>query len=213
VRRTRNGFTLLEMVVAMAILAAIAGSLALALRLGIGAVDRGEEVARRMARQRAGIDILTRAIRSSDPTGIPLDNGTAMPYFLGDPDKVRFLSAATLSAAAGGGFRILCLFEARDAAGSGLGVSEGNPFRVDGVERWEGTDSPRIILRDAGEVAFTYSAGPDKDGKWEWGETWDAREKGRLPAAVRVEFLTPSDREALKTALVVPIPAGEGREP
>jgi hypothetical protein len=44
-------------------------------------------------------------------------------------------------------------------------------------------------------------------GKWEW-EEWDSREKKSLPAAVRVEFVTPSEGGPLKTALVIPLPAG-----
>ncbi len=209
-RAGKQGFTLLEMVVALSILALIAGSIAVTLRLAAGSMERGEEEARGTARLRAGIGILARAIRSADPAGIPMDNGASAPYFTGTRDGVRFLSAAPSSSVSGRGFRLLSFFGGEDAKGMGLALSESSPFRADGAQGWEGTDSPRVIVREAGEVSFSYSLGPSKDGTWEWIESWNAAERGVLPAAVRVEFTTRSERGPLKTSFVVPVPAGGG---
>jgi hypothetical protein len=76
------------------------------------------------------------------------------------------------------------------------------------VENWEGTERARVLLPDATEVIFRYSPGPNEEGKWEWVEEWDGKEMKGLPAAVRVEFVTPSEGGTLKTALVIPVPAG-----
>lgn len=81
-------------------------------------------------------------------------------------------------------------------------------MRAEGVEEWDGADKARALFPDAAEVTFRYSAGPTEDGKWEWLEGWDSREKKGLPAAVRVEFVTPSGTGPRKTGLVVPIPSG-----
>ncbi len=209
-RAGKGGFTLLEMVVALSILALIAGSVAVTLRLAAGSMERGDEEARGTARLRAGIGILVRAIRSSDPAGIPMDNGASAPYFTGARDGIRFLSAAPASAVSGRGYRLLSFFGGEDAGGTGMALSESSPFRIDGAQGWEGTDSPRVIIRGAGEVSFSYSPGPSKEGTWEWVESWEAAEKGGLPAAVRVEFTTPSEQGSLKTSFVVPVPAGGG---
>jgi hypothetical protein len=81
-------------------------------------------------------------------------------------------------------------------------------MRADGVADWEGAETPRMLLSEASKVTFRYSEGPTKEGKWEWAEDWDSREKKSLPAAVRVEFVTESESGPLQTALVVPLPAG-----
>ncbi len=209
-RAAERGFTLLEMVVSLLVLALIAGTLALSFRLATGSMERGEGAARETARLRAGIGILVRAVRSADPAGIPMDNGASAPYFAGERDRIRFLSAASAASITGRGFRLLAFFGGKDAEGSGMALSESAPFRVGGAQGWEGEDAARVIIRGADDVAFSFSEGPSKEGTWEWVDDWDAAQKGRLPAAVRVEFSTPSDGGSLTTSFVVPVPAGGG---
>jgi prepilin-type N-terminal cleavage/methylation domain-containing protein len=204
----RKGFTLLEMVISISILAAMAAFLVVAFRLTGQSLARGEEEAIAMARLRAGIEILERAIRSGDPASIFPSEGTFIPYFRGERAKIRFLSASPPSSVSGG-YRMLCFYGAEsrgDAAG--LMLSDSSPLRGAGVENWEGTEKARVLLPGASEVVFHYSPGPTDEGKWEWVEEWDANDKKSLPAAVRVEFVTPSEGGSLKTALVIPVPAG-----
>jgi hypothetical protein len=85
-----------------------------------------------------------------------------------------------------------------------------SPFRDGGAESWEGTENLRILVPGAGELAFSYSAGPTMEGAWEWQPSWDQKETGSLPAAVRVEFSVPSPSGPRKIAFVVPVPAGGG---
>ncbi|MBI5576775.1 MAG: prepilin-type N-terminal cleavage/methylation domain-containing protein [Deltaproteobacteria bacterium] len=204
-----GGFTLLEMVVSLSIIAAIAAFLAVAFRLAGHSISRGGEEAAAMARLRAGTEVLERAVRSADPLAVLPSEGISVSYFRGERGKIRFLSAAAPSSISGGGFRLLCFF-GRDSSrnASGLMLSEGSPLRAEGVEPWEGNERPRVLLSEASEIAFGYSPGPTEEGKWEWVETWDSKEKKVLPAAVRVEFVTPSESGPRKTALVIPLPAG-----
>jgi prepilin-type N-terminal cleavage/methylation domain-containing protein len=205
----REGFTLLETIVSLSILAAIAAFLAVAFRLAGHSLARGGEEASGMARLRAGTEVLERAVRSADPLPVLPAEGVSAPYFRGERGKLRFLSAAAPSSVSGGGFRLLCFFggdPSRNTAG--LMLSEGSPLRAQGVEEWEGSDRPRALLSEASEIVFFYSPGPTEDGKWEWEGEWDGKEKNSLPAAVRVEFITPSESGPRKTALVIPVPAG-----
>jgi general secretion pathway protein J len=204
-RRDNGGFTLLEMVVAMTLVAAMAGILAVAFRMASASTGRGGDVTRQMARLRAGIAVVERALRSAD--AMPLATGDKpVPYFRGERTRLRFLSACPPSAASGGGLRLLSLFGSESA---GLALADASPFRVDGADGWEGRDGARPILPGATEIAFSYSAGPGKDGAWEWDESWDAAEKGALPAAVRVELITADAAGGtLKTAFVVPVFGG-----
>ena len=205
----RRGFTLLEMVIAVAILGAIAGIIAGALRLASTSIERGEDEVGRMARLKAGIDIIERVIRSADPTAIPLGDNTS-PYFRGERDRIRLLSLSPASPVPGTGFRLVCFSGTGGAAAAGLAVADGSPFRQDGADAWEGADKPRVLLPGAEGLAFSYSPGPTPEGKWEWQETWDFKEAGRFPGAVRVEFTMPSGSGPLKTSLVIPVFAEAG---
>jgi hypothetical protein len=197
------------MIVSLSILAAIAAFLVVAFRLTGQSLTRGEEEAVGMARLRAGTEILERAIRSADPLAILPAEGIQVPYFLGEGGKVRFLSDAAPSSVSGGGFRLLCFYGADATRNApGLLISEASPLRAEGVEAWDGTERPRPLFSDATEVTFRYSTGPTKEGAWEWVEAWDSKEKKGLPAAVRVEFVLPSEGGPRRTALVVPVLAG-----
>jgi prepilin-type N-terminal cleavage/methylation domain-containing protein len=208
-RDARGGFTLLELVIALAILATIAGSLAVGIRLAAGSIERGEAVTRDAARLRAAVGIFERTLLSADPMPIPVGDNT-MAFFAGEGKSVRFLTADAPSAIHGGGLRLVSFFERAGGEGSGIAVASASPFRSGGAESWEGTQDPRILVPGATDLAFSFSGGPAEDGTWEWLPSWDSRETGRLPAAVRVEFVVPSPSGGRKTAFVVPVPAGGG---
>ncbi len=180
-----GGFTLLELLVALGVLALIAGSVAAGIRLAAASIERGEAVTREAARLRAAVGIMERAIRSMDPLPIPVEDNTTF-YFAGGGKKVRFLTAQPPAAFRWGGPRLVSFHEIPGPDG-GLAMSTAPPFRLEGAGGWEGTDGPRILVPGAAEVSFTYSEGPSKEGAWEWLPSWDPKETGRLPAAVRVE--------------------------
>jgi len=209
VRRGSGGFTLLETIVSLSIVAVIAATIAVSFRLAGGSIERGEGEAREMARLRAGIAILERTIRSADRSELPGGDKPA-PFFLGERGRLRFLSAIPLSGGSRGGYRLLCLAGGVDPAsgGEGMTISESSPFRVEGAASWEGEAGRRVLLTGAREIAFSFSPGPSPEGNWEWDESWDSREIGGLPAAVRVEFTTSPGGNPLKTSFVVPVLAG-----
>lgn len=208
-RNGSRGFTLLELVIALAILAMIAGSVAAGIRLAAGSIERGEAVTRDAARIRAAVGVFERAILSADPLPIPVGD-TTTAYFVGEEKSVRFLTAEAPSSVREGGLRLISFFQRTGGEGGGIAVATASPFRAEGAERWEGTEKARILIPGGEGLAFSYSPGPTKEGAWEWLPSWDPKETGRLPAAVRVEFSMPSPSGSRKTAFVVPLPAGGG---
>jgi prepilin-type N-terminal cleavage/methylation domain-containing protein len=207
-RRRRGGFTLLELVVALAVLAMIAASVTVGIRLASASIARGEAVAHDAARIRATVAILERAIRSADPLPIPVEDNTTF-YFVGDAKIVRFLTAQPPATIGGNGPVLISFFELSGDDG-GLAVATASPFRPEGAGKWSGTDDPRVLVPGATGISFTYSQGPAEDGTWEWQPAWDPKETGRLPAAVRVEFTVETPEGPVRTAFVVPIPVGGG---
>jgi general secretion pathway protein J len=205
----RRGFTLLELVIALTILAMIAGSVAAGIRLAVASIERGEAVTRDAAKLRAVVGIFERALMSADPLPIPMGDKST-PYFAGEEKSVRFLTAGAPFAVHGGGLRLISFFERTGGEGGGIAVATASPFRDEGAERWEGTEKARILIPGGGELAFSYSAGPTEEGAWEWVPAWDQKEMGRLPAGVRVEFSVPTSSGPRRTAFVVPVPAGGG---
>jgi hypothetical protein len=197
------------MIVSLSILAAIVAFLVVAFRLTGQSIARGEEEAVGMARLRAGTEILERAIRSAEVLPVLPVEGNQVPYFRGESGSLRFLSAGAPSSISGGGFRLIRFYgEESFRNPGGLLLSEASPMRAEGIEDWEGKEKPRVLFSNATEVTFLYSPGATEEGKWEWVGEWDATEKKGLPAAVRVEFVTPSKIGPRRTALVVTIPAG-----
>lgn len=198
------------MVVAVALLAAVAAALAATLRSASRSVERGEEEARETARLRAGIEVVTRTLRSSDPT--PRRTAAApAPFFAGEEARLRFVAPAPVGSRKGAP-RLVCLFEAispGDGEG-GLALGDAAPFRPGGADGWEGTEGARIVLPRAAKVSFAYSPGAEEDGSWTWLSTWDAAERHVLPGAVRVTFETPSAAGPVRTSFVVPLVAGGG---
>ena len=185
----------------------IAGSVAAGIRLAAGSIERGEAVTRDAAKLRAAVGIFERALMSADPLPIPVgDNTTA--YFVGEEKSVRFLTVGAPSAVQGGGLRLVSFFERTGGDGGGIAMATASPFRAGGAEGWDGVERSRTLVPEAGELAFSYSAGPTKEGAWEWFSSWDLKEAGRLPAAVRMEFSVSSPSGPRKTAFVVPVPAG-----
>ena len=91
-REATGGFTLLELIVSLAILALIAGSVTVGIRLASASIERGEAVAREAARLRAAVGILERAILSVDPLPVPAGDTTSL-YFSGEEKRIRFLTS------------------------------------------------------------------------------------------------------------------------
>ena len=200
-----KGFTLIELVMAITILALIVSSVTVGLRLASATINRGEETVREAARLRAVVGVIERSIRSADPR--PASAGRhADLLFAGESNSLRFLTAQPIAVFGAGGSRLISFHEVM-GPGGGLAVSTASPFRA---EDWEGTEEPRILVPGAENLSFSYSEGPAKDGSWEWLPYWDVKEKGGVPLAVRVEFVVSTGETSRKTSFVVPVMTARG---
>ena len=203
-----GGFTLVELVMAITILALIVGSITAGLRLASVTIERGEDIAREAARLRAVVGVMERSIRSADPLPVSVGGHTKF-FFIGTDKRLMFLTAQSAAVFGAEGSRLVSFHEIY-GPGGGLAVSTVSPFRAEGLDMWEGIENPRILAPGAQDLEFSYSPGPDKFGSWEWLPEWDPRERGGLPAAVRVEFTTYKGETPTKTAFVATVMAAGG---
>jgi prepilin-type N-terminal cleavage/methylation domain-containing protein len=206
----RGGFTLLEVIVSLSILALVAASISLAFRMTVRSMAQGEDAVHASVRQRARFATLERLFRDANPAPVPIGE-TSGPWFRGEADRVSFLSVSPIGQRRGGGFRVLGFREGRLPTGeAGLLVSERSPFSPDAVGG-ESKEGAQLVFPGATRVAFFYVSGFTADGTMETENAWDAGEQKRFPVAVGIEF-TP-EGESVRRRIVIPLPVGMNQLP
>ena len=178
-RRAAPGFTLIELVLALTIVAILVTMLFGGLRVGLRAWQRGEERATALQHARSMRRFLEDALAGTYWYLGQTDQNTASPalLFKGDPDRVSFVTvspplplplpipfmAVTLSMDAGNA--------------PGLAVREKALPNFDPFEEV----APSVVDPTIASIGFRYlRAGGD------WQDTWDGAEERALPQAVEV---------------------------
>jgi len=201
-----RGFTLLEVLVATALLAA---GLALAfatVRAATATAQRGEQLSQRSERMRAVEGFLRRRIASALPIGFETlpDTGEQL-RFVGEPTRMRFV--ADLPDYLGrGGPHLHDVELLDDGASRRLAVS----FTVvAGGQTWPGSRPrpPDTLAAELSEVRFRYRGLDEENALGEWQEQWEY--PGVLPLQVSIEIVDAGGRRW--PPLVVALPqAGAG---
>jgi general secretion pathway protein J len=174
-----HGFTLVEVVLAVSILAVVALLATAALRVGLRAWEAGQRQVDAQQETRAVIELISETLEGAYPYLASPRSAQKRPVlFEGRADEVRFVTTApplTLETAAP--FHAVVL---------GRGTASG-PLRV--LERLVPADAPfeegrEVVLSKA--VSQLRLAYRDEDGGWR--DAWDGRDTGGLPTAVRLEL-------------------------
>ncbi len=173
-RTTRNRFTLVEMVVAMAVLSVVVALLAAA----------GNQVfnswRRITAEQARFTELLTldRTVDAMFRNVVPFSwrnvregaGGKVMPAFVGETDRVRFVYRHNLNNTDDGALRFAGLFVEN---GELKAVYQERPF-ID----WEGAPSPNrqesVLARDVASISLQYANWDMTNSKITWTDHWDA---------------------------------------
>jgi general secretion pathway protein J len=197
--RDRRGFTLLEVILAVSILAVIVLLATAALRVGLRAWEAGQRRADLQQESRALVELVSEALAGASAYRGRLGlSPERIVLFEGEPEEVRFVTSApplTLDAPTAPFHAVV------------LGRKGQDTLRL--VERLVPSEDPfaqepeRVLSRSVTRFTLAYR---DEDGAWQ--ERWDAREAGGLPTAVRVE-LAVAGLPRTTPALVVQLPMGK----
>lgn len=186
----KNGFTLLEVVIAVAILGVVAVVVGMSLRLGVRAWERGGQEADTYQRERAISERLGRQIKSAFLYYRQVD-GKRVAAFEGASDSIWFVTM--LSNPSEAGFKWVSYYAKDGLLMTGSGIV---PDKKIAEKVFENGD---VLDPEIKEAKFEYYSATDD--KWE--ETWSLKQK--LPTAVRIAFNN-------RAPFVIVLPAGEANE-
>jgi general secretion pathway protein J len=180
------GFTLMELLVAVALLGLLSLILTGSLRFGFKAWARGADHAERVDQIVLVQDFLRRTIADAYPFFLPLDptRGGGQVDFAGTAQHLRFLASAPIALGGRGRSR----FE--------LSVVKGarrSDFIVTSVpELADGTVAPskKVLISDVEAIELSYFGKLRSEKSAAWHEAWVAQ--GALPQLVRINVRFPA---------------------
>ena len=180
-----DGFTLIEVVLALTIFALMSGILYSVFALGHNAVEKSQANATRNQKQRSIGDLIGTYIRSAYPYKESAQELTT--FFQGETDSVTFVSAYS-QGMGGRGMAKIQIAADDDAHGRMLlKLEETTPVRI-GDQADSPGQSYSVILQDGiKELRLAYLDPQADEETWE--ERWDGRERRVLPRAVRLTYL------------------------
>ena len=185
VRASQRGFTLIEILLATALLAAGLALGFATLRAATATVERGEQLAERTERMRAVEGFLRRRLASATPIGFGTDPDTGrMIRFIGEPGRLRFV--ADLPNYLGrGGPHLHDVAVLDGEAGPVLAVAFTMVLSGNLVETREARP-PEVLVPDLSGARFRYR-GLGEDGRLgEWSDRWE--QVDAMPLQVSVEL-------------------------
>lgn len=192
-----RGFTLLELLLALSIVAVLMVIVSGGLRIGLAAWQRGEARTAKLDRERSLIVLLEGALAGAFPYRVtPGDAEQPRLLFDGQPDRLTFATLSPpLPTAAPAAFSMVSL--AADAAGLTLRQQIlPSPVPLDRVE-------PMLVDARTSALRFRYlGAEPES-----WADVWDLTTEDSLPRAVEITLVTGTGPRSTRQIFTVPIQA------
>ena len=200
--RGNRGFTLIELTVALVLLALIVSVLYGSLSLAGDSWNKGEAKAQRTNEMRSSQDFLRRTLTSQHPLRFHKVAPDQPLYFLGTRDSLAY--AAALPGRAGGGMYYFRLSVVGDGDNSQLSLARVIPdYSATALPSFDGADVS-VLAAGIGTVRFGYfgrDPGSADSVPPSWRERWD--DPQRLPDLIRVD-VTPSSGAPWPTLVVEP---------
>jgi general secretion pathway protein J len=195
-RRT-SGFTLVEVVRALVVMSILMVGVAMGLRMGIVAWEKGEARAEEHQRLRGVVRLLTEEIASADPYPVMFQGQRTYPFHA-ESNALSFVSASTRESSGRGGLALIKYelgFEPKE--GWKLMRIEAPLPNGEEILDWQrSAHGGSALMEGLGEVRFFYHRKPRSgDARSEWLERWDPMAEEGLPngVLVRISSMDPTD--------------------
>ena len=220
--RRPDGFTLLELLVAMTVLGVLTGLLATGLSFGTRIWEREQKQLEQWAELQMVQDVIRRTLGEAWPLNAPTSAGTEAAAegiaFVGTDTSVEFVGPppaqslaggvyqyGLLSRAGPGGVSLVLTWRLRDPEATQQKGKRRDGARARQNETAEGKE---VVLVDRlANAEFSYFGAGDEDVKPRWRDRW--RDASKLPLLVRVQVtFPPGDRRRWPELLVAPAITG-----
>ncbi len=223
---TEAGFTLLEMIVAVTLVALMAVGLWAAFRISIRSWSRGTEFIDTNQRHRTVLDMVRKQIASAYPLFTPIDlrqgltqgvvqGGMQIPHviFSGVENGMLFVSLNSLQFQESPGLTIVYYGVTQNSAGNFSLIEKEDRYtgQVPEVGAMESLPRATTIFENLSSCIFEYFDPGDGDNPAQWLREWDGQEKGRLPVAISITMMIRDSRGSLLNRhMVIPVQAQAG---
>ncbi len=197
------GFTLVELLIAMTLLALIVAALFGGLRLGARAWEAGAQRNSDLARLEVVQGLLRRQLSRAYPIALTGSERGRRIVFEGDPAAVMFVAPAPAQIGLGGLY-LMNLAVAEDEGNKRLVLT----WQLSGAEEERLTESPgaetRVLIDRIAGIELSYFGPPDGRDEPRWFDRWD--DAARLPSLVRIRVEFPAgDRRYWPELIVAPM--------
>lgn len=213
--KAEQGFTLLEMVIAVTLVAMMAVGLWAIFRLSLTSWKRGTDAIDVNQRNRSILDLVKKQMTSIYGLYTPLDLqlGTPpYPIFAGAETSIQFISLCSLRFNENPGLTYVSYDLSQDHLG--------NYMLVEHETRYLGNDPGRESLFDRKDDAavtifdgltsftFEYFDPGTRELPAQWVREWNSRDAGRMPAAISMTMIARDPKGGtFSRFMVMPIPA------
>jgi len=210
-----HGFTLLEMLIAVTIVAVMAVALWAVFRISVDSWAKGTQFIDANQRQRSTFDLVKKQVASTFGAIAPIDlqtGGAIYPIFFGSETSVQFISLNSLRFQDSPGLTMVSYDLVRDPRGDQMLVEHEqqylglDPIRDTIFDRRD--DRATTLFDNLTEFTFEYFDPGTVDRPSQWVRSWDARDIGQMPVAISMTMIVRDSKGGLlNRQLVIPIPA------
>jgi len=210
-----DGFTLLEIIIAVTLVAMMAVGLWAVLRISVTSWKRGTDAIDANQKNRSILDLVKKQMTSIYGIYTPFDpqSGVApYPIFSGAETSMQFISLCSLRFQENPGLTMASYDVVRDAQGNFmlmerearyLGLEPGGESVADRKE-----DTAITVFDNLVSFSFEYFDPGTRELPAQWVKEWSSRDTGRMPSAISMTMIAKDAKAGtFSRHMVVPIPA------